>query len=437
MNFAFAKTKTSLAFTEILYLVFFIALICAFRAITSICIGLMVLTGLILNKATIKEVFKTNSSLLFALSCFIFFLLQCVSLLYTCDLPAGLNDTRLKSGLIFLPLVSLVLSPPTKKEAERLYFSFCILLFFASAYLLCYALNQYIQHKTISLFFYHALVSPFRFHAIYYSILVFFALLFLIEFLSSENYILKKSFHIALIAFFSFFLFLLASKLIISFYIVYCFFLLISRNKVYKQSRLLIYVFTSLFFFSTIIIITTKNPIGIRFRDFANGNISLFTQSKFSPAVYFNGLQFRLLQWKLVPEILNENHAWWTGVSTGDAQALLNKKYIALNMYTGEPGKSTTGYLGYNTHNQLLQSMLQNGIPGVAGFLFICFTLILMILKLKKRILSFAIILLLFYLMVESLFEEQYGIVIFAFWPLFINQYCKESYVVLKIKQTP
>jgi hypothetical protein len=178
----------------------------------------------------------------------------------------------------------------------------------------------------------------------------------------------------------------------------------------------------------------TKNPINARFRDFAGGNISLINQDKFSPAIYFNGLQFRLLQWKLVPRILNENHCWWSGVSTGDAQAQLNQKYISLNMYRGEPGKPGTGYLNYNTHNQLLQSLLQNGIPGAVSFLFICFALVIMALQAKKRILSFTIILLLCYLMVESFFEEQYGIAIFTFWPFFINQYCQGKYSSPKTK---
>jgi len=45
--------------------------------------------------------------------------------------------------------------------------------------------------------------------------------------------------------------------------------------------------------------------------------------------------------------------------------------------------------------------------------------------KIKRRLLSFTIILLLIYLFVESLFEEQYGIAIFTLWPLFIYNYYK------------
>ena len=435
MNYAFTKTKMRVSFTEMLYLIFFISLICAFRAITSMCIGTMILAGIIIHKPSLKSIFNTKAANLFAIGCILFFFLQALSLLYTNNLHEGLHDAQLKSGLIFTPLALLILHTSNNEEAGKLYFSYCLALFFASVYLLCIAFSQYLHHKTVGVFFYHALVSPFRFHAVYYSILVFMALLFLIENVTSKNYLLSKLFHLLLLAFFSFFLFLLASKLVISFYIIYCIFTLIKQSRLYKQSRLFICSSTVLLVFSTAFILLTKNPIGARFRDFSNGNISLISQDKFSPAVYFNGLQFRLLEWKLVPQILNETHAWWTGVSTGDAQALLNQKYISLNMYRGEPGKPSDGYLGYNAHNQLLQSLLQNGIPGVLSFLFICSALIMMARLAKKRILSFTVILLICYLFVESLFEEQYGIVIFAFWPLFINQYCKKNFISPKIKE--
>jgi len=45
----------------------------------------------------------------------------------------------------------------------------------------------------------------------------------------------------------------------------------------------------------------------------------------------------RLIEWHFALEILNENHAWIQGVSPGDSQDLLNKKYIAAEMYTGDP----------------------------------------------------------------------------------------------------
>lgn len=427
MNFAYVKTKAGLTFTETLYIVFFIGLVCAFRAITSICIGAMLLTGMVLYKKNLKLIFSDNSLVFFTISCCIFFFLQILSLLYTTNLPEGLNDARLKSGLVFTPLATLFLVGRNGYDSAKIYSWYCILLFIASIYLLYLATGEYIIHKNTSIFFYHALVSPFRFHAVYYSILVFIALLFIIESLAKRNYLLNKFFHLFLLLFLSAFLFLLASKLVISFYLFFCFYFLITQHRIFNTSRLFIYTLSFLLVSGTVFTLITKNPISTRFNDFVSGNISLIKKNKFSPAVYFNGLQFRLLEWKLVPQILNEKKSWWTGVSTGDAQAILDNKYLELNMYRGEQGKPGGGYLGYNAHNQLLQSLLQSGIPGAISFIFICTIVIRIAIRNRTRILSFTIALLLCYLLVESLFEEQYGIVIFCFWPLFLARYSREN----------
>lgn len=424
MNFAFPITKLRLTFTEILYVIFFVGLICAFRAVSSMCIGLMLLTGLSQQRSQLRSLLINNPGNHFIWGCITFFLLQAVSLLYTNDLYEGLGNIQKKSGLLFTPLVVVFLINIDKEKLKRLFAVYCTLIFAAVSFLLCAAFFQYIQYKTTSVFFYHALVAPFRYHAVYFSILVFVSLVILLEALVNKSYLSHKSFHIFVIFFLSFFLFLLASKLVLSFYVIYLFFLLLTSGHNHL-SRLFIYTSGILLVFSAVFILVTKNPVSDRFRDFTNGNVSLIQQETFSPSQYFNGLQFRLLQWRLVPQILSENHCWWSGVTAGDAQTLLNKKYISLNMYHGNPHREGHGYLDYNAHNQLLQSILESGIPGAVVFFFICISLVRLAWRIKKRSLSFIITLLLIYLFVESLFEDQYGIVIFTFWPLFICQYYK------------
>jgi O-antigen ligase len=178
-----------------------------------------------------------------------------------------------------------------------------------------------------------------------------------------------------------------------------------------------------LFFFAGLsLLFMTSNPVSNRFKEIAEGDLAIVQQDSFHPADYFNGLQFRLLQWKLVPEILNENKSWWTGVGAGNAQELLNKKYISKNMYRGKPGTDDRGYLLYNTHNQLLESLLKNGIPGAVLFLFICFALLQIAWRNKNTIVRFTILLLFFYAFTESVLETQYGILIFSFFPLFLSR---------------
>lgn len=205
MNHAFTKIKTRLSFTEILYLIFFVSIICAFRAVTSICTGLILVTGILQNRPVIQSLFTSNPRNQFTVACILFFLLQVISLLYTNDLFAGWNNVRLKSGLVFLPLAILYTGYLKSDRIKILLFYYCIFLFAASFFLICIAFKQYRQLHTSSSFFYHALVKPFGYHPVYFSILVFVALAFLFENFIGPAYILNKGAHVFLLAFFSFF----------------------------------------------------------------------------------------------------------------------------------------------------------------------------------------------------------------------------------------
>ena len=90
-------------------------------------------------------------------------------------------------------------------------------------------------------------------------------------------------------------------------------------------------------------------------------------------------------------------------------------------MYVGEPAKGTTGFLGYNTHNQFLETLLQSGIAGLSILLAIVISLARMAWLKKRRVLSTITILFLAWLFSESVFETQFGIMIFTFFPLFFS----------------
>jgi O-antigen ligase len=104
--------------------------------------------------------------------------------------------------------------------------------------------------------------------------------------------------------------------------------------------------------------------------------ISKISQQKFSPADYFTGVQFRILSWRFAYEILNEKHAWVLGLSPGDSQDILNEKYTQENMFIGGAPENKTGFLGYHTHNQFLQAVLETGVFGLAFFIIACAGLI-------------------------------------------------------------
>ncbi|HEX7906046.1 MAG TPA: O-antigen ligase family protein [Chitinophagaceae bacterium] len=418
MNNVAHENKTLSLLLYIAYVIFSISLVFSFRAISSVSIGLILLTGLIKNKMeTGKFVIKRGN--FFLTACILYFLLQCIGLLYQHDTNKDWNTIRLKTGLIIMPLAIYCSEFLTVKRVQQLFSFFSIILFAGSLYCLIVSFFHYSWSGDSSLFFYHNLVSPIRQHAVYFSVYVFIALVFLSEGIRRNNFVFTKYFHYYLIFYFIIFLFLLSSKLVIGFYIIYLiyyFFVLVYTRTV--STKKMIPVFLVLIA-ATATIFLTGNKISDRFAEIFQGNISVVKQETFSPGDYFNGLQFRLLQWKLVPAILAENKSWWTGVSPGNAQSLLDKKYIEKNMYTGDPMRQGHGYLGYNTHNQFLQSLLQNGIPGLAAFLFLCYALLRIAWLRKHRLISFVILLILAFACTESLLETQYGLILFTFFPLF------------------
>ena len=74
MNLAFKKINSRLSFTEILYVIFFISLIGAFRAITSITTGLLLITVILLHKPRLKTLFSNEPLNQFTVACILFFL---------------------------------------------------------------------------------------------------------------------------------------------------------------------------------------------------------------------------------------------------------------------------------------------------------------------------------------------------------------------------
>ncbi|MGZ8550666.1 MAG: O-antigen ligase family protein [Chitinophagaceae bacterium] len=421
MNTYLKKNKIPGSYTYILYLVFFTSLVFSLRAVTSVSIVAIILIAIMTNKPALPSFSRKNMRNIFLAGCTLLFLLQVLALLYTDNMQQGWTQVRVKAGLVVTPLAILCSTYINKGIRNRLLSHYSLVLAVAAFYCLFISFLHYRETNDSSFFFYHPLASPLKQHAIYFSLLIVTGLIFLIESLFKKELFFNRVFHISFVIYLSVFLFLLSSKLIISFYIFYVLYYLTQFLLKHKTNRLSIAaaVVLSISFISLIFV--SSNPIRARFYDILKGDIKVVAQDKFHQGDYFNGLQFRLLQWRFVPEILTENKGWWLGVSPGDAQDLLNKKFISKNMYTGDLSKGTRGYLVYNTHNQFLETLLQNGIIGLVVLLATCFSLVWMAVQKKDRMLNFIILLLIAWLFTESAFETQYGIIIFSFFPLFIS----------------
>jgi hypothetical protein len=279
---------------------------------------------------------------------------------------------------------------------------------------------RYLQTHNSAVFFYHKLLLPIEQHAIQFSILVFVALVHLLEEARQGRFYVNPLVHFGASGFFLIILLILSSKLIIVFFLIYLVYYVVLSVKKSRRKRYL-FPFSILGFLGIcLILLFTRNPVTSRFNEIMTGEMQLIHEEKFNPGIYFNGLQFRLLVGRFVKEILNENHAWLIGLSPGDGQHFLDQKYISTNMYIGERERGDRGFLGYNTHNQFFESLLQTGIPGLLAFLLICIGMIKMAAEVRKLELTALVALLLIYALNESVFETQYGLMIFLFFPLFL-----------------
>jgi O-antigen ligase len=401
-----------------LYIAFFISLTCSFRAISSIVPVLLIIAGLIKNRIETGTFFNPRLKNPFLFGCILLFLSHVVALFITGADKAGLADLQVKAGLVLAPLAfcSTTISDELRK---KLAVYFIIIIAATAFYCLIRATYNYFQTRDTSFFFYHSLVQPVNGHAIYFAVLVFIALLFLIETYPVTALVLKRPVRASLIIFLSILLFLLSSRLVLGFYFLYLITYLAGRVKRRSANRFLISG-ALIIVVAGIIALTTDNPIGRRFSDIMTGNWKVVRMERFNPGMYFNGVQFRLLQWRFTGEILVENHAWVTGIGPGNAQYLLDQKYVSTNMYIGEPERGDRGFLGYNTHNQFLESLLKTGISGPIVLLFICITLVKWAWQKRKRQAAFITALFIVWLFTEAVLERQYGIQIFIFFPLFL-----------------
>ncbi len=391
-------------------------LLFSLRAVLSGVMMILLPLSLIYQYKSKTRLFNSRPKNIFFLACSLFFLVQASGILYAAYQTESLKDIRGKLPLLAVPLILCNASFLTNVIRKKILDWFCIAAVLVCIYLLIAAFYRYYTTGISSRFFYHEFSDPIRHNAVVLSILIFICFVYTIENGIKENYILSIKFHTALQIIFFITLLLLASKLILLFtcsYLVYLFFF--KRNKNIKRKLIIAVSLLAII----LLVLFINSPVKDRFTELTTEKKVFLNKEDISPALYLNGLQFRLLQFKLVPEILSENKAWLAGVSSGDAQSLLDKKYLQYNLYHGDGISNKRGFLGYYTHNQFLESFLQSGLIGLLSFVLICCAMINLAVKSGTRENWLIILLLLCYCFTESVLETQYTIFIFTFFPLF------------------
>ena len=404
---------------ELVTIGLFISVIFSFRIIASISIIVMLAFALIHYRLYDGKWWNKKFFNFFNLGCFLYFIAQGLALLYTQNMKQGLFIQQINLGLIAIPIAVFYSHLVRKDNYGMLMKWYTLILFTASVTALVHAWQMYILTGNSSYFFYHPLVYIYSGHAIQYSVLVFIGILFLIEEYGRLENIKNRKWVLFLLIYFSVFLFLLTSKLVIAVFLLYIVYLITYTNEFFSKRSYRIGAL-AVILVALVIIFTTNSPLRKRVSEEMQSNMSFIEKNEFSPADYFNGIEFRLLSWRFAFDILSENHAWLFGVGPGDAQDMLNTKYRQLNMFTGGLPDNRKGYLDYHTHNQFLQALLETGIPGLSAFILICVGMIELAKKSGSRSLIVLTILLLCYCFADAVIKTQYGIILFVFFPLFI-----------------
>jgi O-antigen ligase len=416
------KRRVNVVFHQLyvgLVIIFFISVQIAFRSLVSLSTIAMLVVALLYYRLNSGKWWNRSFWNHFTMGCFLYFAIQAIALLYTRNRPSGLFIIQTDLGLIALPIAVFYSCLVSRENWGRLMTWYTAALLFTTAIAMGYAVYLFLQTGNTGVFFYHPLVSIYSDHAIQFSVLVFIGILFLIEEYSRLTFVKSRNWIRFLLIYFSVFLFLLTSKLIISIYFIYIIYLVVFTEK-FSVNRSYRLIGLTIILAILVLFIFTNSPLRRRMTEDLGSNFSILKQDKFSPHEYFNGVQFRLISWRFVYEILNENHRWLLGVSPGDAQDMLDNKYRQLNMFTGGSPGNKNGYLVYHTHNQFLQALLETGIPGLLAFILICAGMIQLAVKSGNRSMIVLTVLLLCYCFSDAVLKTQYGIIIFVFFPLFL-----------------
>lgn len=355
----------------------------------------------------------------FFLAYFAIFLVDIAGLLYADNVRIGWKSVESRATLLAIPFIMFAGSFSNGDGFKRVMTAYCFILFIIT--IVCYvvAIQNYIATGDPAVFFYHDLVNLLKQNAIIFSIFMLGGLLYLISHdLHAGLFPFKQAGALRnfLIGWFFVFIALLASKLML-FILALVLIRFLTKKFLLARSKKALIIVASLFVITVVLATTTDNPIKRRYDDILRGDISLASQDKFTPDVYFNGVQFRLLVWRFSLEILRDQKAWVAGVSPGDSQDFLNQKYIDANMYIGKGDKKDVGFLYYDSHNQFMQQFLQSGLIGLLAFVVACFLMIKRTVQQGTMEAAFMTGTLLAVCMTESLLELQHGLFLFTFFP--------------------
>lgn len=271
--------------------------------------------------------------------------------------------------------------------------SYCRLLAGLSGWCLAFATARYAHTGDGQVFFYHSLTATLGINAVFYSAYILMGLLFLL----SGNAPAGRE-RAILTVFFTAMAILLASKLLMVLLVVIFVVYLWRYRLVMPQIRLL--ALLVLVVLGTGMVAFTNNPVAFRYKAILPG------EQHAGPGL--NGVSLRLFIWRSAKDILNREHAWLGGISSGDSQDWLNASYLDAGM--------SVGYLDYNFHNEYIEVLVDDGLPGLVLLL----AAIALVFHRSGATMEGGLVMLVVWLLAgtESILEMQQPLFLACFFPL-------------------
>lgn len=369
----------------------------------SVSIILLTLFFLIDKKLIVKiRKFKSTIGFLFIG----YFLMHIIGLLYTQNTRLAEHEIVVRLPFLLLPLIIFT----EKIRKTYLYNIFYVfkywLLFFAG--LLIYHKLFIVQGPLISLPML-SLRALTNIHHAYFSLFYMFCLFFIIHQIRHQR--ISNFFGFLQIGFVLFFITTLGARVTTAIGIVVTFIFFIQRiGKTKGALQLLIPIVLVIATF----FIVQKTNLTEKFSRLSkvewNIEKNIYNHQVFSfeyDETTSNTLELRLIKWYSAIQIVKK--APLIGVGTGDYKGELNKQYREIDFKKGM-------VYGYNTHNQYLEEFIKFGIIGGVFFLFFIGYILWGAFKKRNGLLWLTAITMASFLLIESVFARQHGVVFFCFF---------------------
>jgi O-antigen ligase len=356
----------------------------------------------------------------------VYFLIGAAGYLYTHNLASQGSLVSKESTLVAIAFTFCAGQFGNRRTYRKLVTAYCLILAAASLYCLVFACYNYFRiERSSAQFFYHTLTIPLSQNAAFYSVYMLIGIIFLLSPIGEPVIGSSKRRRVVmrytLLIFFLAVMVLLSSRLLLVVTPLVVLHIIWSRYS-YRKRKIALIIAGSLVLIAVAVLAAFNNPIRWRFGEINEAQLAYGGRDKFDSVARIGSLGSRLVQWRFAGEILHARHAWLFGVSPGDSQRLLDQKYIDGHFYLGDlnagPNRHDRGILGFNFHDQYIETLVKSGLAGLAALAGI-FALLFREARLSgSREAWYIVLILVIFFIPEAPLTMQQGVFLFCFFPL-------------------